>query len=233
MGRLKVFLLLWFFIVLAPVVIIPLNAMLQENRAYLAGVGIISLAAVSLDGLLNWSRRKAPVLLKTVWTGILVLVLICAMLTIQRNIIWQDDISLWTDAVLKNPGSNEAHLGMGAAYHERKNLDLAVKEYQDALIIKPEDYRAIGNLAHIYRQQGRYDLAIAAYRRVIRLVPGDSKAHYGLGLTYELAGQLGLAVQEYQKALALDPANERALFRLENIHAPSGKLRDKDGLTRY
>jgi hypothetical protein len=216
--RLRAFLLIWFFVVLSPLVLMPLNAMLQENRAYLAMVGVVGLAAVGLVGI--WDKVKPWGLMyrQGVWAAVAVLFVIYSGLTIQRNGVWQDDVTLWSDALRKNPFSSEAHLALGTAYHQQKKLDRAVREYQEALVIKPEDFRARGNLAQVYRQQGLYDQAIVEYLNVVRLMPEDPDAHYGLGLSYQQAGYPGLAMKEYQKTLAIRPSHNGALHRMKSLN---------------
>lgn len=220
--RTRAFLLLWFPVTLSPLMVIPLNAMLQENRAYLAAVGVLGLMAIVVEAA-NRRARHHPWLLRGGWVGFTIILLIYAGLTFERNAVWQSDVTLWSDAVLKNPHSAQSHMGLGGAYQDNKELDRAIREYQTAIRLKPEEYKPRGNLAQIYRQQGRYDEAVAEYRIVLRLVPGDAEAHYGLGRTYHLAGKLDRALQSYAASLAINPRHENAIFRMGTVYAGRGQ----------
>jgi Flp pilus assembly protein TadD len=51
---------------------------------------------------------------KALWSAILILAVTCV--TLARNTVWSDDISLWQDAVLKSPNKAGTYYSLGSAY---------------------------------------------------------------------------------------------------------------------
>lgn len=50
-------------------------------------------------------------------------------MTIARNRIWNDPITLWGDVVSKSPNKLRPHLNLGASYRDVGNIDGAINEY--------------------------------------------------------------------------------------------------------
>jgi tetratricopeptide (TPR) repeat protein len=209
---------------LSPFFVLTLNAMLQENRAYLAVFGLTGLAAMGMNALFERAARRSRRLAWGVGAATGLLIAACGIGVIRQNTVWHDDWSLWSDVIRKNPESTDAHLGLGTLYQSEKRFDLAVREYQAVLSMKSGDYRARGNMAQIFLSEGRYDAAIAEYRRVLVLVPRDIGARYRLGLSYQGAGRWREAAGEFQKVLQMDPQNAAARYRLQQTEATAGKV---------
>src|SRR3990167_535614 len=104
--RVLSFFILWFFITLLPTTLIPLNAKLQENRGYLAGIGFMLFTGVIVGKL----RGRIQVIL------LVIILFIYSILTIQQNGVWKDDYTLWKNALNKSPSSARVHDNLGLAY---------------------------------------------------------------------------------------------------------------------
>lgn len=65
------------------------------------------------------------------WACSLILaVFLC--LTIQRNAVWLDALTLWKDVIAKSPNSAGGHLNVGLAHYYNGNKLAAIVEYQKA-----------------------------------------------------------------------------------------------------
>jgi len=104
------FFMFWFFIVLLPTTIIPLNIPFQENRGYLAIVSFVILTGVLLKESARFRKKEILIVVIVITLGIY------SAATIKRNSIWKDDVTLWADAVQKNPASSRAYSNLGIAY---------------------------------------------------------------------------------------------------------------------
>ena len=102
------------------------------------------------------------------------LLLLLAFFTWQRNSVWQNEITLWTDVVEKSPGSLRGHANLGVAYNEAKKYDLAQQFLVRAVAIGQDDRsgnfspairqkylaKAHDSLGMIYREMKKYPQAI-------------------------------------------------------------------------
>lgn len=189
------FFIVWFFITLLPTTIIPLNAVLQENRGYLAGI----VFPVSIGIILG---RLNP---RVYLFSLVVMISMYSVLTLQRNSVWKNEYTLWADAVAKAPNSARAHDNLGLAYIERKEYEMALAEFKKTLELNPRYYLAYYNAGVVYQLKGELDLARYSYEECIRLNPRYFRAYYNLGIVYRKFGETGKAVSMYEKAISIDP----------------------------
>lgn len=192
--RVLSFFILWFFITLLPTTIIPLNAMLQENRGYLAGLVFAVAAGIAISKIKG--KLAIPVLV--------LFVIGFSILTVQRNFTWRDDFSLWSDAVAKSPLSARAHDNLGLAYLGMQKYDLALEEFNKTLELNPQYFLAYYNAGVIYQLQGDFGKARSAYEASLKISPSYFRSYYNAGIVYKKLGELDMAVSSYEKAVALD-----------------------------
>ena len=151
--------LAWFFIQVLPISLIPRNDLLSERNLYLPSIGLF-LAIVALGS--RFTQRLATVLprpgiLRFASTGLAAMVvLVLCTFTYQRNQLYQDRLSLWSDTVLKSPAKARPHNNLGYAYALRGDWDQAIEEFRTAVRLDPDYLLAQQNLRKAYlRQVGR------------------------------------------------------------------------------
>ena len=223
------FFIVWFFVMLLPTTIIPLDAMLQENRGYLAGIGF----AITM-GLIIWKvaggeeklevRSKKSEVRRYVciaFTGILIVVF--SIMTIQRNRIWKDELTLWTDTVSKYPMSARAHFALGNFYKRSGDTAIAIELYRKVIDLDADYYEAHNNLGVLYFKEGAIDPAIEEFKKALSSMPAHLNARMGLGKALMKKGEMEMAEREFEAAIALarfthqDTVVEDAMSYLEWI----------------
>lgn len=221
--RIYAFHMVWFFSIVSILVVMPFHAVLQENRAYLATMGIVGLEAIGLVWVVERARTRGPVFWWGGWAGILVLVLIYGGLTIQRNVVWHDDLSLWTDAVQKEPKSLVSHDNLSWAYEKMGQLDRAAEHYRIMYSLDPNNSNIAFNLGVTALKQERYDEARKWYLEAIRLNPKYTLAYFRLGKLEELQNNWDKAVWAFSQAVRLSPDSGIARYRLADALDHAGR----------
>ncbi len=108
--------------------------------------------------------------------------------------------------VLKDPLTPEEHLDLGRAYEQKKEYDMAIKEYEAAA----KKLRK----ANLYLANARFlnnepDRAEALYRLIIKDDPQCADAYNNLAwLLYTQKRNLSEARELVSKAISLNPAGE-------------------------
>ena len=205
---------LWFGASLGLTFLVPLNVLINEHRLYLAvGGGMLGI----LGYLGQQPRRSLGVL------GGILLVLM-GVLTWQRNVLWQDDLTLWQDAVGKGPDMFRAQSNLGLAHYERGELERARLAFARALELNPHYGKTWSNLGLVYEGQGEFALAEAAFARALDLHPGLAGTHNNLGRLQFKAGKFSAARSNLEQALALDPFYVAAKVNLGLLQQRSGRL---------
>lgn len=123
----------WFLLVLVPSSsIVPLQYAMAEHRVYLASAGLFVVAATGFAAVLALVVRR-PVPVRVAPHAVLAVVLAAlSVLTVARNNVWADTVTLWRDAVGKAP-SWQSHMSLGDALREQGRCDEAIPAYRDAI----------------------------------------------------------------------------------------------------
>ncbi len=197
--------------------IFPINAFIAEHFIYLSSISFFILAAY----LLRRYLRKELFIFSAV--GIIVFY---GLLTLSRNVEWQDPFVFYKKIIKFSPDSFQAHNNLGLEYEYRNMYQGAVFEYKRALEIKPDLIEARSNLAHIYFKTGRFKDARREYNLVKKSAPllKLGEIENNLGCIYEVEGFWDKALESYQLALKLDPKLNFTRFNIAKIYQAQGKL---------
>ena len=217
--RLISFGIFWFFLTISvESSIIPISQnVIFEHRTYLPGFGFF-LAFVSLFFYFFKER-----FIKIAVIILLVIALANAVLTYQRNKIWKDEYTLWSDCIKKAPNKARSHNNLGVSLVEEGKIDEAVDHYQKALKNNPNYDDAHYNLANALIKQGKIDEAISHYRQTVQINP-HHLAQNNLGLNLAKQGKLDEAIYHFQQALQIDPNNPGLYLNLGIALGNKGNL---------
>lgn len=102
-------------------------------------------------------------------------------LTVKRNQIWQSEISLWEDCVVKSPNKTRPHNNLGTAYILNGEYEKAKNQFIKAIKIDDKDYYLHYNLAIAYYHLGDLIHAYAPARKSA-LMHKDTMTLYQLGI---------------------------------------------------
>ncbi|NWF74753.1 MAG: tetratricopeptide repeat protein [Nitrospirae bacterium] len=143
----------WFFLQLLPISLIPRNDLLSERNLYLPSIGLF-LAIVALGACFTqWvtTLLTRPGFARVTFTGIAaLLIIVLGAFTYQRNLLYQDRLFLWSDAVRKSPNKARPHNNLGYAYALHGDWDRAIEEFRTAARLDPDFILAQQNLRDAY-----------------------------------------------------------------------------------
>ena len=131
------------------------------------------------------------------------LILVFGLATYQRNLIWKDDLTLWSDNVKKSPAKARVYDYLGLAYQKAGDLDNAIRQYRKSLSLDPFYADAHNNIGIAYFDKGLVDDAITHFKHAIEIDPSHADAHYNLGVAYGEKGLIGPAYEEMLTGIRL------------------------------
>ncbi len=226
--RLVAFGLLWFFLTLSvESSIIPISDVIFEHRLYLPSVGFMLAASATVVGFLHLWRMTVSIVIG-------VTVVVFSVATYQRNLIWKDNITLWTNVIQESPNKARGYTNLGAAYRDQHRIQEAIQAYKTAIALltlrpglvqaKHDLAKAHNILGNTYQMLGRLEDALQEYKTALILKPNLADAHNNLGIAYGKLGRLEEAVQEYKTALTLSPGLAETHYNLGLTYYKDGKL---------
>jgi len=207
--------ILWYFIALAPSSsIVPRGNAMIEYRVYLSTLGFsgaVVFALLGLGSLLGRHQGNAFKFFRSLPFLLYVLIVMAnSVVTMQRNRIYSDPVSLWADSVSKSKGKARPHNNLGVALAEQGRTREAIRHYAKALRINPGYEESYFNLGNALQVQGKTAEAIDAYLMALRIEPANAKAHINLGNALHKHGRTAIASDHFFEALRLDPENKEA-----------------------
>ena len=150
-----------------------------------------------------------------------IIFLFFAVTAYGRNIVWINDMALWSDASAKSPFKGRVYNDMGVAYARMGRLDEAEKAFLTALRLRPDVAALHNNMGLTYSMKGRNDDAIAEFLEALKLNPGNIQIRFNLAKAYKDKGLKQEARAEFEKVLRLAPGDKSAKKELELFYKPS------------
>lgn len=223
----------WFWIAIIPVGalgFVTRLALYQDNRVYLAGVGLAWLGGQVAAVSLRWGAARPAM---RVATALAVILVIAAAVKADaaRTAVWADRASLWDDVLAKYPASLMAHNGKGMEAFEAGRFQEATEWFDRAVRISPGFAEGHKNLGVTFARIGDWDRAIAALEFALSMDPGYAEARVNLGKVYEHLRRPDLALEAYDRVLRDDPGHTVLLARTAWLLVQAG--RPADAVERY
>ena len=212
---------LWFLGTLIPVIgLVQVGGQAMADRyTYLPSLGVLILSVWGACELTRgWRYRVMP--LCVVGGGAS---LLCLALTRQQLGHWQDNETLFRQALVVTENNQIAHKSLGDALDKKGQADEAIGHFQEAIRLKPGYADVHNNLGNTLLKKGQADEAIAHFQEAIRLKPGYANAYNNFGNALLRKGQPGEAIRQYQEAIRLEPVDANTHYNLGNAFLKNGQ----------
>ena len=195
----------WFFLTLSiESGFIPINDVIFEHRTYLPSFGFFLILASGLY-LLLWKKHKYPAI-----SIFIIIIGSNSLLTHERNKVWKDNLTLWSDVVSKSPNKARPILNRGYSYKELGQVENAIADYSEAIRINPNYSDAYSNRGSNYMELGQWNKVVADYSNALRINPKFADAYYNRGVAYINLGKWNNAITDNTKVIAIDPKYKQA-----------------------
>ncbi len=137
------FALAWAMLHLIPLyLLLPRLDVANERQLYIASWPLLLALTIEMT---SWLGRRALYA-----AAALLLALTC--LTLLRNEVYANEITLWEDTVQKSPGKARVHNNLGHAYRLAGRTEEARREFEVALRLDPQQAQARANLMRLERE---------------------------------------------------------------------------------
>ena len=215
--RVVSFFTLWFFVVLIPTTIFPLNAILQENRGYLAAVSMTVFAGIAAGKF----RAHYP---RLSLFSLIALLVLFSTATHTRNIVWKDDIILYSDVITKYPDLEKAYVVLAGRYRDNKMPEESIRVLKRYISRNPDNVSIRWYLGLMYREEGQNSLALKELDAILKVDPSNADFHSDIGALYYEEGMWSQAEEHLLKAIELKGNHMRSHKNLGLLYRSQGKI---------
>ena len=185
--------------------VFPLADVVSEHRAYISTLGAVIIMAAVLV------QTRYPVVFSSV------VLASYSWLTIDRNVVWHDEVTLWRDAAQKAPERLRPHLNLGALYQVRGENQQAITEYEFVLRRVPKHDAALANLGSVYLALNQVDRAETILNRAIAAQTHFPNVYLNLAVVRLRQGRFEDARGLLKEAEALNPRQPMVHHNLGDI----------------
>ncbi len=208
----------FFFIGLLPVSqIVPLVTFFNDRYLYFPLMGAAALmghaAYFSMYRLRHYQKVLGAFAL-----GLLLLLL--PLLSWKRTSAWQNDITLWSDAVRKVPACPDAWFALGMSYVDAGSRDRSLFSFMQVLALDPDNPYALSNV-------GGLPGLTEARHLIMQMLSEHPDSYEGrilLGTNLYLTGEYRKAEEAFRTAVPLRPQSAWPLRWLGNVYLKTGHL---------
>lgn len=210
---------IWFFLNLLPSSVVPLNDLMAEHRAYLSLFGFCATAAYGI----GYAAERGALRPRIIAIVFILIMVFFATLTFERNRVWQNEFTLWYDAVHKSPAKPRAHMNLAGAYIQNRAYDKATSEYLQARRIggeAPEIYSGLGICAF---QQRDFETAEKYFRLGLQLNHQHTDSRAGLALVLYRQKRFQEALPHLEAVYPLRQESPAIIGMLANCYIKLGQ----------
>jgi len=143
--------------------------------------------------------------------AVLIMIVLCTT-TWLRTSIYENERTLWRDAMIKSPAKARTYNNLGDALKKNGELKESQQLFERAIELDPDYPDALNNLATIYCNIGRANEALELLHKALFLNPGHIPSKYNLAMQYYQMGLLDDAILEYRSIIMQFPLSEQAVF---------------------
>lgn len=192
------FAIFWFYLTLSiESSIIPIRDVIFEHRLYMAVLGFGFAVSYLVFYFLGKRNANVPVIA----LSLLTVVYIGASL--NRNRVWKDTYTLWSDSVKKSPKRERAWYWLASHYTAVRDREEAFRCYDTSIQCNPLFPLAYNGRANLKKESGDAKGAIEDYDMAIKLDPGYTTAYYNRGIAKASLNKLKEAIQDYDQSIRL------------------------------
>ncbi len=192
-----------------------------DHFQYLASVAPIALIVAGASSGLEFLPKAAHGLIAPI--GAAWCLGILSMTTWERSHVYQDNETLWRDALEQNPQCWLAHITLGKEAAKSGQRRIATAHYREALALNPAYAELHNLLGNTLQEEHQFEEAAAAYRAALQTNPRLSDAHSNLGVLLLKANRVDEAIAHFNAAVTSNPASVEAHNGLGNALLKCGR----------
>ena len=190
-----------------------------ERYLYLPSAGFVLVTALLLARLAALPHMRLAV------SGlVLAVTTLLAVVTVQRNEVWTDALTLYTDSAAKSARVPTPPISLAAELLKRGHHREAIAQFRILAQVEPRNAAYLSALGNALLLDGQTSEALERLRAAVALDPKSLETLNDLAIAVRREGNATEAIGLYRQALAIDSSYVEAHFNLGGALADSGDV---------
>lgn len=213
--------IVWFYLTLSvESSVIPIADVMNEHRLYIPMFGFALAAADAIYRIVG--AKRAYVSFGIVCFAAFILSILAA----KRLEVWQNELTLWSDAYQKSPGKSRTVNVLANSYLKRKNYPEAIKLFSEGIALNPQYKNAFQNRGTAYFNTNQYQKAIDDYNSYFEIYKDNINIYINRANAYFKLGRYQKAIDDYTSYIESN-ANQ-AVISYDQAEIDRGKAGEKN-----
>src|SRR3989339_290814 len=205
--------ILWFFIFLLPVSnIIPIGDFMAERFLYLPSFGF----CLFMSDIVYRNKKLTKFMP--------VILILFSLITIKQNVVWKNNLSLWSYVTEKFPGNWRAFWELGKCYNNAENYEEAGKQYEKSLKLRETDL-VLFDYAVILRKEKRPVEALTIFNKYLNIVKNNPKMYLERAKCYNDIGDSKNALKDFETANLISPKDDNIIYETGRLYLLRGDFK--------
>ena len=207
--RLLSFGIFWIYITLSiESSVIPIRDVMFEHRLYIPMFGFVLIVLNLL--FMIFSKKYLDHLI----IFLIALIALYSYLTYQRNRVWQNDGTLWTDTVRKSPENSRARNNRGLYFMKEEKFRLAIYDFTKAIELNSTYSEPYSNRGTAYFFRKNYYKALDDLNKCIEMDPDIAETYLNRSNIHMVLGDYKSAIKDLRILLRKDTSEYYAYLGL-------------------
>ncbi|HEX2788714.1 MAG TPA: tetratricopeptide repeat protein [Ignavibacteria bacterium] len=215
------FCIIFFIISLLPVMnIIPTMNLMAERFLYITSFAVSLLIAYIFAKVINNENKNVLVVIVLIISGIYF------YLTVQRNMDWKDNDTLY--ATGEGIDGSVLLVNAGNLYANKQQYDEAEKRFRKAIEVRYNSVLAHHNLGLVYLLRNQLDSAEMEIKKGIEIDSLAPDGYFQLAQIYKTQGKIDKAIEQLERLQSFSPNYKESIMLIETLRRVP-----QDSTTKY
>ncbi|MDP4266743.1 MAG: tetratricopeptide repeat protein [Bacteroidota bacterium] len=214
LGKKVMFGFMFFFFNIAQMLqIISIGSVIASERyTYISALGLFFIVGEGVREVIEnpkYKKYKVMVVALSLAT-----VFSLSFLSYKHIFVWKNSENLWTEMIKTYPKNELPFFNRAVYYFDKKQTDLAFKDFCTAIENNPNYVEAISARADIYLQRHDNNSALKDLSKLIQIKQNDYNSYLRRGNVYREMGQNKLAKDDFMVIVKNVPGNYSGYMNL-------------------
>lgn len=211
--RLLSFGIFWIYLTLSiESSIIPIRDVMFEHRLYLPMIGFVLIVMYLIFKLLSKKYLDYIVIF------LIALITLYSYLTYQRNRVWQNDGTLWTDTIRKSTENPRAWNNRGLYFMKKNKYNVAERDFSKAIELYPDYAEPYSNRGTAYFFLKEYYKSLEDLNKCVELKPKLAESYLNRSNIFMVLQDFESAVKDLEMLKRLKPDEDYAYHGLARCY---------------